>query len=156
MAEIVKHGKGFHLICIFSICFFILFVLSVNVSADVGSSHMRGVPSEEDQTTTVWLTKIRRTGKNYWAKLRETLDRGQSHFFPPNTYFTGKNDAPMGAGENMKEAATRSFENSKATVEEAARSAAEVVSDSAEAVKEKVKRSFSGGETPHPTGSEEL
>ncbi|XP_010459237.1 PREDICTED: uncharacterized protein LOC104740369 [Camelina sativa] len=153
MAEIVKHGKGFHLLCILSI-FFILFVLSVHVSADV-DSHMRGVPSE-DKTTTVWLTKIRSTGKNYWAKLRETLDRGQSHFFPPNTYFTGKNDAPMGAGENMKEAATRSFENSKATVEEAARSAAEVVSDSAEAVKEKVKRSFSGGATPHPTGSEEL
>jgi len=70
--------------------------------------------------------------------------------------FTGKNDAPMGAGENMKEAATRSFEHSKATVEEAARSAAEVVSDTAEAVKEKVKRSVSGGVTQPSEGSEEL
>lgn len=63
--------------------------------------------------------------------------------------FTGKKDAPMGAGENMKEAATRSFEKSKTTVEEAARSAAEVVSDTAEAVKDKVKRSVSGGEPEH-------
>ncbi|AAF99848.1 Unknown protein [Arabidopsis thaliana] len=152
MAEKVKSGQVFNLLCIFSI-FFFLFVLSVNVSADVDSE--RAVPSE-DKTTTVWLTKIKRSGKNYWAKVRETLDRGQSHFFPPNTYFTGKNDAPMGAGENMKEAATRSFEHSKATVEEAARSAAEVVSDTAEAVKEKVKRSVSGGVTQPSEGSEEL
>ncbi|EOA38638.1 hypothetical protein CARUB_v10010543mg [Capsella rubella] len=154
MAEKVKHGKGFHMLCIFSIFFVLFVVLSVKASADDVDSQ-RAVPSE-DKTTTVWLTKIRSTGKNYWAKLRETLDRGQSHFFPPNTYFSGKNDAPMGAGENMKEAATRSFENSKATVEEAARSAAEVVSDTAEAVKEKVKRSFSGGVKPQSEGSEEL
>lgn len=57
----------------------------------------------------------------------------------------------MGAGENMKEAATRSFENSKATVEEAARSAAEVVSDTAETAKEKVKRV-----TNQPEGTDEL
>ncbi|KAG7591933.1 hypothetical protein ISN45_Aa01g009110 [Arabidopsis thaliana x Arabidopsis arenosa] len=154
MAEKVNPGQVFNLLCIFSI-FFFLFVLSVNVSADVDSE--RAVPSEdktvpsEDKTTTVWLTKIKHSGKNYWAKLRETLDRGQSHFFPPNTYFTGKNDAPMGTGENMKEAATRSFENSKSTVEEAARSAAEVVSDTAEAVKEKVKRV-----TNQPEGTDEL
>ncbi|CAL9215272.1 unnamed protein product [Arabidopsis halleri] len=147
MAEKVNPGQVFNLLCIFSIFFFV-FVLSVNVSADVDSE--RAVPSE-DKTTTVWLTKIKRSGTNYWAKLRETLDRGQSHFFPPNTYFTGKNDAPMGAGENMKEAATRSFENSKATVEEAARSAAEVVSDTAETVKEKVKRV-----TNQPEGTDEL
>lgn len=53
----------------------------------------------------------------------------------------------MGTGEKMKEAVTRSFEHSKDTVEEAARSAAEVACDAAEAVKEKVKRSVSGGET---------
>lgn len=47
----------------------------------------------------------------------------------------------------MKEAVTRSFEYSKDTVEEAARSAAEVACDAAEAVKEKMKRSVSGGET---------
>jgi len=81
MAEKVKSGQVFNLLCIFSI-FFFLFVLSVNVSADVDSE--RAVPSE-DKTTTVWLTKIKRSGKNYWAKVRETLDRGQSHFFPPNT-----------------------------------------------------------------------
>lgn len=44
----------------------------------------------------------------------------------------------------MKEAVTRSFEYSKDTVEEAARSAAEVACDAAEAVKEKMKRSVSG------------
>ena len=62
--------------------------------------------------------------------------------------FRGKDDAAeMGAGEKMKEAVTRSFEHSKDTVEEAARSAAEVACDAAEAVKEKMKRSVSDGET---------
>lgn len=56
----------------------------------------------------------------------------------------------MGAGGKVKEAVTRSFENSKDTVEEAARSAAEVACDAAEAVKEKVKRSVSGRETTQP------
>ena len=64
----------------------------------------------------------------------------------------------MGAGGKMKEAVTRSFEHSKDSVEEAARSAAEVACDAAEAVKEKVKRSFSGSETTQQQsyGTEEL
>ncbi|KAL1224176.1 hypothetical protein V5N11_031314 [Cardamine amara subsp. amara] len=133
MADQAKHGQVFHLLCIFSVAFFLLFVLSVNVSA-------------EDKTTTVWLSKIKHSGQNYWAKLREALDRGHSsHFFPPN--IEGKEGSPMGAGENMKEAVTKSFEKSKETVEEAARSAAEVVSDTVDSVKQKVKRSVSGGGT---------
>lgn len=81
-----------------------------------------------------------------------------SLFWLPLCSFRGKDDPSMGAGGKMKEAVTRSFEHSKNTVEEAARSAAEVACDSAEAVKEKVKRSVSGSETTEKQseGTEEL
>ncbi|VVA91579.1 unnamed protein product [Arabis nemorensis] len=146
MARILlKHGQVFHLLCLclVSVVFF-LFVFSVKVSGDV--EYLRAVPAEA-KTTTVWLSTIKQSGNNYWAKLKETLGRGHSRFFPPNIDFRGKDDPTMGTGEKVKEAVTRSFEHSKDTVEEAARSAAEVACDAAGAVKEKVKRSVSGGET---------
>uniref|UniRef100_A0A1J3ITJ1 Transmembrane protein n=1 Tax=Noccaea caerulescens TaxID=107243 RepID=A0A1J3ITJ1_NOCCA len=154
MAGKLKPGQVFHLICIFSVVFF-LFVFSVNVSSEADS---QGAVPPEDKTTTVWLSKIKQSGNNYWGKLRETLGRGHARFFPPNVDFRGKGDPSMGAGGKMKEAVTRSFEHSKNTVEEAARSAAEVACDSAEAVKEKVKRSVSGSETTEKQseGTEEL
>ncbi|XP_056864411.1 uncharacterized protein LOC108855468 isoform X2 [Raphanus sativus] len=137
MAGKLKYGQVFQLLCISSVVLF-LFVFSLNVSSEA-------VPPE-DKTATVWLTRVKRSGNDYWSKLKETLCRGHSHFFPPN--IEGKDDAvEIGAGEKMKEAVTRSFEYSKDTVEEAARSAAEVACDAAEAVKEKMKRSVSGGET---------
>ncbi|KAF3606938.1 hypothetical protein DY000_02045574 [Brassica cretica] len=134
----VKRVQVFHLLCLWSAIFF--FVFSANVSSEA-------VPPE-DKTATVWLSRIKRSGNDYWSKFKETLGRGHSRFFPPNIDFRGKDDAAeMGAGEKMKEAVTRSFEHSKDTVEEAARSAAEVACDAAEAVKEKMKRSVSDGET---------
>ncbi|CAH2037291.1 unnamed protein product [Thlaspi arvense] len=152
MARKLNPGQVFHLLCICSVVFF-LFVFSVNVFSD-DVDHMRAVPAE-DKTTTVWLSKIKQSGNNYWGKLKETLGRGHSRFFPPNIDFRGKDDPAMGAGEKMKEAVTRSFEHSKGTVEEAARSAAEVACDAAEAVKEKVKSSVSGREATQQQ-SEEL
>ncbi|XP_013586868.1 PREDICTED: uncharacterized protein LOC106295496 [Brassica oleracea var. oleracea] len=134
----VKRVQVFHLLCLCSVIFF--FVFSANVSSEA-------VPPE-DKTATVWLSRIKRSGNDYWSKFKETLGRGHSRFFPPNIDFRGKDDAAeMGAGEKMKEAVTRSFEHSKDTVEEAARSAAEVACDATEAVKEKMKRSVSDGET---------
>ncbi|KAF8053126.1 hypothetical protein N665_1462s0011 [Sinapis alba] len=138
MAGKVKHGKVFQLLYLFSVIFF-LFVFSVNVSSET-------MPPE-DKTATVWLARIKRSGNDYWSKLKESLGRGHSYFFPPNIDFRGKDDAvKMGAGEKVKEAVTRSFEHSKDTMEEAARSAAEVACDAAEVVKEKMKRSVSGRE----------
>ncbi|KAG2259562.1 hypothetical protein Bca4012_055705 [Brassica carinata] len=148
----LKTSQISQLLCIFLVIFF---VLSVNVASDEG--YERPVPPE-DKTTTVWFSRIKQSGNDYWAKLKESLGRGHARFFPPNIDFRGKRDASMGAGETMKEAVTRSFEHSKDTVEEAARSAAEVACDAAEAVKEKVKRSFSGSETTQQqsVGTDEL
>ncbi|CAN8293005.1 unnamed protein product [Cochlearia groenlandica] len=129
-------GKLF-LLCVF--CFvFVISVLSVSVSGEYITIQ------SEDKPTTVWLSKIKQSGNDYWTKLKEALGHGHSRFFPPNTY--GKGEGGMGAGEKMKEAATRSFENSKDTVEEAARSAAEAARDAAGAVKDKVTRTVSGKE----------
>ncbi|KFK43886.1 hypothetical protein AALP_AA1G186700 [Arabis alpina] len=147
MAGKFKPGQVFHLLCLFSVVFF-LFVFSVKVSGDV--DYQRAVPAEA-KTTTVWLSRMKQSGNDYWAKLKETLGRGHSRFFPPNIDFRGKDDPAMGTGEKMKEAVTRSFGHSKDTVEEAARSAAEVACDAAEAVKERVKRSVSGRETESTT-----
>ncbi|ESQ35123.1 hypothetical protein EUTSA_v10008985mg [Eutrema salsugineum] len=156
MAGKLKSVQVFHLLCVFSVVLF-LFVFSASVnSSDV--DYQRAVPPE-DKTTTVLLSKIKQSGNSYWAKLKETLGRGHSRLFPPNIDFRGKDDASMGAGEKMKEAVTRSFENSKDTVEGAARSAAEVACDAAESVKEKVKRSVSGRDTTtqqKSEGTEEL
>ncbi|KAL0865234.1 hypothetical protein Bca101_044352 [Brassica carinata] len=150
MAGKVEHGQVFQLLGIYSVVLF-LFLFSVNVSSEA-------VPPE-DKTATVWLSKIKGSGNDYWSRLKETLGRGHSRFFPPNIDFRGKDDAvEMGAGEKMKEAVTISFEHSKDTVEEAARSAAEVACDAAEAVKEKVQRSVSGREetSQQPEGTNEL
>ncbi|KAF2617150.1 hypothetical protein F2Q68_00042250 [Brassica cretica] len=140
--------KVSHLLCISLVIFF---VFSVNVVSE--EDYQRVVPPE-DKTSTVWLSRIKQSGNDYWAKLKESLGRGHARFFPPNIDFRGKDDASMGAGGKMKEAVTRSFEHSKDTVEEAARSAAEVTCDAAEAVKEKVKRSFSGSETTQQQSDE--
>ncbi|KAJ0266960.1 hypothetical protein HA466_0008650 [Hirschfeldia incana] len=142
----------FHLLCISLVIFF---VFSVNVASD--EDYQRAVPPE-DKTTTAWFSRIKQSGNDYWAKLKESLGRGHARSFPPNIDFRGKDDASMGAGGKMKEAVTRSFEHSKGTVEEVARSAAEVACDAAEAVKGKVKRSFSGSETTqhHSDGTDEL
>ncbi|KAF3496367.1 hypothetical protein DY000_02057531 [Brassica cretica] len=137
-----------HLLCISLVIFF---VFSVNVVSE--EDYQRVVPPE-DKTSTVWLSRIKQSGNDYWAKLKESLGRGHARFFPPNIDFRGKDDASMGAGGKMKEAVTRSFEHSKDTVEEAARSAAEVTCDAAEAVKEKVKRSFSGSKTTQQQSDE--
>ncbi|KAG5387057.1 hypothetical protein IGI04_038527 [Brassica rapa subsp. trilocularis] len=157
--NIAKHWKSneaeavetvFHLL---SISLVIFFVFSVNVVSE--EDYQRAVPPE-DKTTTVWFSRIKQSGNDYWGKLKESLGRGHARFFPPN--IEGKDDPSMGAGGKMKEAVTRSFEHSKDSVEEAARSAAEVACDAAEAVKEKVKRSFSGSETTQQQsyGTEEL
>jgi len=154
MSGKLKPAQVFQLLCIFSVVSF-LFVFSVNVSSE---ADFQGAVPREDKTTTVWLSKIKQSGNNYWGKLKESLGRGHARFFPPNIDFRGKDDPSMGAGGKMKEAVTRSFEHSKDTVEGAARSAAEVARDTAEAVKEKVKRSVSGSETTQKQsdGSEEL
>ncbi|CAA7056702.1 unnamed protein product [Microthlaspi erraticum] len=154
MAGKLKPAQVFQLLCIFSIVFS-LFAFSVNVSSE---ADFQEAVQPEGKTTTVWLSKIKQSGNNYWGKLKESLGRGHARFFPPNIDFRGKDDPSMGAAGKMKEAVTRSFEHSKDTVEEAARSAGEVARDTAEAVKEKVKRSVSGKETTQkqPEGSEEL
>lgn len=68
----------FHLLCLSSVIFF---VFSVNVASY--DDYQRAVPPE-DKTTTVWLSRIKETGNDYWAKLKESLGRGHARFFPPN------------------------------------------------------------------------
>lgn len=80
-----KHMAGklmtlqvFHLL---SISLVIFFVFSVNVVSE--EDYQRAVPPE-DKTTTVWFSRIKQSGNDYWAKLKESLGRGHARFFPPN------------------------------------------------------------------------
>lgn len=75
MAGKLKYGQVFQLLYVSSVVLF-LFVFSLDVSSEA-------VPPE-DKTATVWLTRVKRSGNDYWSKLKETLGRGHSHFFPPN------------------------------------------------------------------------
>lgn len=68
----------FHLLCI---CLVVFFVFFVNVASD--EDYQRAVPTE-DKTTTVWFSRIKQSGNDYWAKLKESLGRGHARFFPPN------------------------------------------------------------------------
>lgn len=73
--------------------------------------------------------------------------------FRVNSSDEARVDEPSGggAGEKMKDAVSKSFGKSKATVEDTAKSAAEVVGETLQKTKEKVKRSFSDreGQQPH-------
>ena len=56
----------------------------------------------------------------------------------------GQGVTENGAGEKVKEAIAKSLETSKATVEDAAKSAADIAGETMHKAKEKVKRSLSG------------
>ncbi|XP_010531935.1 PREDICTED: uncharacterized protein LOC104808101 isoform X2 [Tarenaya hassleriana] len=124
MATKLKIIDKIYLLCVFS------FIVLVVFSAVSGDSGPRAEP--EEKAAPFWLSRIGQSSRNYWAKLAETLGRGHSYFFPPKIDFSGKGEATGGggsstAGEKVKEAAAKSFEKSKETVDEAARSTAETV-----------------------------
>ncbi|MED6107287.1 hypothetical protein PIB30_012683 [Stylosanthes scabra] len=88
----------------------------------------------------------------YWGLLKALANYAYTRLFPPNIDFRrgggGVGDKEgegegEGAGEKVKEAVSKSFGTSKATVEDAAKSAADTL--------QMVKRTFSPSDTHHHT-----
>ncbi|KAJ6892793.1 hypothetical protein NC651_025901 [Populus alba x Populus x berolinensis] len=118
---------------IFSKIFGSLFALSANSPATTGAS----------------------TGTSFWENFKTMFNQAQASIFPPNLDFRRSDEAVghgggTGTGEKMKEGAAKSVEQGKATVENSARTAARVASETVQNMKEKVKRTLSD----HKTGKE--
>ncbi|KAJ6983786.1 hypothetical protein D5086_021089 [Populus alba] len=95
------------------------------------------------------------TGTSFWENVKTMFNQAQASIFPPNLDFRRSDEAVgygggTGTGEKMKEGAAKSVEQGKATVENSARTAARVASETVQKMKEKVKRTLSD----HKTGTE--
>ncbi|KAG6758732.1 hypothetical protein POTOM_039092 [Populus tomentosa] len=95
------------------------------------------------------------TGTSFWENVKAMFNQAQASIFPPNLDFRRSDEAVghgggSGTGEKMKEGAAKSVEQGKATVENSARTAARVASETVQKMKEKVKRTLSD----HKTGTE--
>ncbi|KDP25056.1 hypothetical protein JCGZ_22591 [Jatropha curcas] len=98
------------------LCFFSVFVLTVRYE-------------RPDLSLSVSDT-LRRTfsfSATYWDKAKTMISQAQAHLFPsPNLDFRGS-ETDRGAGEKVKEAVAESLGKTKATVEDSAKSAANIV-----------------------------
>ncbi|KAJ6719997.1 hypothetical protein OIU85_023245 [Salix viminalis] len=82
------------------------------------------------------------TGSSFWEKEITMFSRVQASIFPPHLDFRWSDEAVgrgggTGTGEKMKEGAAKSVEKGKAAVEDSARSAAKVASETVQKIKEK-------------------
>ncbi|KAL6223049.1 hypothetical protein ACLB2K_006439 [Fragaria x ananassa] len=87
------------------------------------------------------VSMLQKSHQAAWDKMKTTIADMQMQFMPPSIDFRGddnKDETEEGVGEKMKDAAQKSFETSKHTVEESAKTAADAVHKTAEKVKEVV------------------
>ncbi|XP_061355920.1 uncharacterized protein LOC133300404 isoform X2 [Gastrolobium bilobum] len=117
-----------------------------------------GEDEEHRKKTSLWeWEKLRRAysmyeavfptsiGK-YWYLVKSLVNKAYEHFFPPNIERgdEGEGVTDNGAvGEKVREALGKSLGMSKATMEDAAKSVANIAEETMHKAKEKVKRSFS-------------
>ncbi|KAF5745190.1 hypothetical protein HS088_TW07G00772 [Tripterygium wilfordii] len=99
------------------------------------------------------ISILKRSHESYWEKIKTIVHEMQSQFSPPNLDFRGSEEAKAeienGAGGKMKEAAGKSFESCKETVEESAKSAAEVVGHAVHETAQVVKEGMIDAEHHH-------
>lgn len=93
----------------------------------------------------------------YWHMVKAIVNHTYAYFFPPNIDFRRGDEGQAvvdnnGAGDKVKEALAKSLGTSKATLEDAAKSAADMAGETIEKAKVKVKRSLSDDdrEKKHP------
>ncbi|XP_057454004.1 uncharacterized protein LOC130745659 isoform X2 [Lotus japonicus] len=81
----------------------------------------------------------------YWGVLKALVAQAYARVFPPNIERGEEPEAMAnnGAGEKVKEALAKSLGTSKATLEDTAKSAADIAGDTMQKAKEKLKRSSS-------------
>ncbi|KAJ9170289.1 hypothetical protein P3X46_018409 [Hevea brasiliensis] len=84
------------------------------------------------------LTTLKKSHQTSWEKIKAIVHRIQLQFFPPNLDFRVADEVESQGGGKMKEAAGKSFEVSKTTAKESAKSAANVVGEAVQKVKDKL------------------
>ncbi|KAL5561349.1 hypothetical protein UlMin_031096 [Ulmus minor] len=118
-----------------------------------GDEEQRRVDDQENRAIKPSLTNTIKTllstspsPRGTWDKAKTLMKQAQAYFSRPNLNFRGGDEGEArssdgGAGEKLKEAATKSFEKSKANVEDSAKSAGNMAGETAQKIKEKVKKS---------------
>ncbi|KAM5577514.1 hypothetical protein ABKV19_008048 [Rosa sericea] len=130
-------------------------IVSLQIPKTIGEE---GQQNEEQQT---YYTKtlsvlqdtvsmLQKSHQSAWDKMKTVISDMQMQFMPPSLDFRGQDKKDEtegeGVGDKMKDAAQKSFETSKHTVEESAKSAADAVHKTAEKVKEAVASDESAAE----------
>ncbi|KAK0597956.1 hypothetical protein LWI29_030205 [Acer saccharum] len=126
-------NRGVVVLMILTLCVFLITSASSSSSSSL---------EEEEKAGEKGVCVSRR----YLDMLKGLFNQANLYFSsPPNLDFRGdlKGGDPKGGGEKVKEAAVKSMEKSKATMEGSARSAAEMTGKTIRNTKERVKKSFS-------------
>ncbi|KAL5818523.1 hypothetical protein ACOSQ4_022365 [Xanthoceras sorbifolium] len=127
--------------------FLVLFIVfSQQISSAVGDGGQHRAEYNEEKPPfskilTDTISVLKNSHKSSWDKVKAIIHGMQLQFFPPNLDFRGGEEA--NGDEKLKEAAKKSIGMSKTTVEESAKSAAEMVTGAVEKTAEKVKNSVS-------------
>ncbi|KAF7814658.1 putative transmembrane protein [Senna tora] len=158
-----KIGEGASSSAILILCLFLWLCVSV-LSVEVEEQQQK-VVEEEQRKKKPWVSEWERLREAYgiytkvwsasswqWQMLKKIGNEAYYRWFPPNLDFRKHDETEGergGAGEKVKEALAKSVGKSKATVEDSARSAAKMAGETVHKATEKVKKTFSDGQT-HP------
>ncbi|ONI01979.1 hypothetical protein PRUPE_6G170400 [Prunus persica] len=142
-------------------------IVSLQIPSTIGEGQQQVEKNEQEQTTfgktmqdTVnvlydTISVLQKSHQNAWDKVKTIISEMQLQFSPPNLDFRGADEADgkgstggVGMGAKLKEAAHKSFETGKHTVEESAKSAGAAVGETMHKTAEKVKERVSH-EEPH-------
>ncbi|XP_021801141.1 uncharacterized protein LOC110745367 isoform X2 [Prunus avium] len=140
-------------------------IVSLQIPSTIGEGQQQVEKNEQEQTTfgktmqdTIdvlydTISVLQKSHQNAWDKVKTIISDMQLQFSPPNLEGADEADGKgstggVGMGEKLKEAAHKSFETGKHTVEESAKSAGEAVGETMHKTAEKVKEKVSH-EEPH-------
>ncbi|XP_057421180.1 uncharacterized protein LOC130715144 [Lotus japonicus] len=125
--------------------FFLLFCILIILQFQLATLDEGGqnVAQDQDHPEKPLLSKVlldtisllRKSHKSSWEKIKTVIHDLQMQFSPPNLDFRGGGETE----HDVKEAVGKSFDRSKETVEETAKSAANVVGEAIHKTTEKVK-----------------
>ncbi|XP_045832684.1 uncharacterized protein LOC123923975 [Trifolium pratense] len=136
-----KWGASVVVLVLLSFSSIIIFVGNAN-----GASNTVDDGGEQSKKSAMWVWQRLRSAYSmyyssifpttigqYWHMVKTIVNHTYAYFFPPNIDFRRGDEAELavasnnGAGEKVKEAFSKSLGTSKATLEDAAKSAAEKV-----------------------------
>ncbi|XP_039154968.1 uncharacterized protein LOC120286660 [Eucalyptus grandis] len=117
------------------------------LSTDMGDGGQKHAKAKEEKPSIAKIvlgtvSRLRESHKISWIKIKTIMNNVQLQFFPPDLDFRSRDDAIVdnqnNAGSKVEHAVKKSFGTSKVTVEETAKSTAEVVGKAVRKTLEKV------------------